>query len=46
MSTLKTLLTGLGMGGCFACVLGGPERRTLFIMAAKWLGPPRAWVER
>jgi sugar lactone lactonase YvrE len=25
--------------GCFACMLGGPERRTLFIMAADWRGP-------
>ncbi|HEY7199027.1 MAG TPA: SMP-30/gluconolactonase/LRE family protein [Candidatus Dormibacteraeota bacterium] len=24
--------------GCFACVLGGPDRRTLFIMAAEWHG--------
>lgn len=24
--------------GCFACVLGGPEGRTLFIAAATWLG--------
>jgi sugar lactone lactonase YvrE len=27
--------------GCFACVLGGPERRTLFITAAAW----RGWEE-
>ena len=25
-------------GGCFACVLGGPDRRTLFMMVAPW--PP------
>jgi sugar lactone lactonase YvrE len=25
--------------GCFACMLGGPDRRTLFIMAAEWHGP-------
>ncbi len=25
--------------GCFACMLGGEDRRTLFMMAAKWLGP-------
>ena len=25
--------------GCFACVLGGADRRTLFIMAADWRGP-------
>jgi sugar lactone lactonase YvrE len=24
--------------GCFACMLGGPERKTLFIMAAEWHG--------
>jgi sugar lactone lactonase YvrE len=24
--------------GAFACALGGPQRRTLFIVAAKWLG--------
>jgi sugar lactone lactonase YvrE len=22
--------------GCFACMLGGPDRRTLFVVAAKW----------
>jgi sugar lactone lactonase YvrE len=25
--------------GCFACMLGGPDRRTLFMMAAEWHGP-------
>lgn len=25
--------------GCFACALGGPERRTLFIVATEWRGP-------
>ncbi len=25
--------------GCFACMLGGPERRTLFVLAAEWRGP-------
>jgi len=25
--------------GCFACALGGPERRTLFMMANEWRGP-------
>jgi sugar lactone lactonase YvrE len=25
--------------GCFACMLGGPDRRTLFIMAQEWKGP-------
>jgi sugar lactone lactonase YvrE len=24
--------------GCFACMLGGRERRTLFIVAAEWRG--------
>ena len=27
--------------GCFACMLGGADRRTLFILAAEWLGFPR-----
>ena len=27
--------------GCFACMLGGADRRTLFIVAAEWLGFPR-----
>jgi sugar lactone lactonase YvrE len=25
--------------GCFACTLGGPEKRTLFLMANEWRGP-------
>jgi sugar lactone lactonase YvrE len=25
--------------GCFACALGGPDRRTLFMMATEWNGP-------
>jgi sugar lactone lactonase YvrE len=25
--------------GCFACMLGGPDERTLFMMAADWQGP-------
>jgi sugar lactone lactonase YvrE len=25
--------------GCFACALGGPDRRTLFMMATEWQGP-------
>jgi sugar lactone lactonase YvrE len=25
--------------GCFACALGGADRRTLFLMAAEWSGP-------
>jgi len=24
--------------GCFACILGGSERKTLFILAAEWRG--------
>jgi sugar lactone lactonase YvrE len=24
--------------GCFACILGGPERRTLFVVAREWRG--------
>ena len=25
--------------GCFACMLGGQDRRTLFMVAAEWHGP-------
>jgi sugar lactone lactonase YvrE len=25
--------------GCFACMLGGPEGKTLFVLAAEWRGP-------
>jgi sugar lactone lactonase YvrE len=25
--------------GCFACALGGPDKRTLFMMATAWSGP-------
>lgn len=25
--------------GCFACMLGGPDRRTLFLIANEWRGP-------
>ena len=25
--------------GCFACALGGPDRRTLFMVATQWKGP-------
>jgi hypothetical protein len=28
-------------GGCFACSLGGPDRTTLFMLAAEWGGPER-----
>lgn len=28
--------------GCFACMLGGPEKRTLFIMATEWHGFEKA----
>jgi sugar lactone lactonase YvrE len=27
--------------GCFACMLGGPDGRTLFVLAAPWNGPER-----
>jgi sugar lactone lactonase YvrE len=27
--------------GCFACMLGGADRRTLFLMAAQWRGPAK-----
>jgi hypothetical protein len=25
--------------GCFACMLGGEDRRTLFMVVSEWLGP-------
>jgi sugar lactone lactonase YvrE len=28
--------------GCFACMLGGADRRTLFIVATEWRGPEKA----
>ena len=28
--------------GCFACMLGGPHRRTLFIVATEWRGMEKA----
>jgi sugar lactone lactonase YvrE len=31
--------------GCFACMLGGADKRTLFIMAAKWAGPANMFDE-
>jgi sugar lactone lactonase YvrE len=31
--------------GCFACALGGPDRRTLFMMATEWNGPERMFAE-
>lgn len=27
--------------GCFACMLGGADRRTLFVLAAEWRGPDK-----
>ena len=27
--------------GCFACMLGGADKRTLFMMAAEWHGPAK-----
>jgi sugar lactone lactonase YvrE len=32
--------------GCFACALGGPDRRTLFMMAQEWNGPESMLAER
>lgn len=31
--------------GCFACALGGADRRTLFIMATAWNGPDGMFAE-
>jgi len=31
--------------GCFACALGGPDRRTLFITANEWNGPEHMFDE-
>ena len=31
--------------GCFACALGGPDRRTLFMMATEWNGPENMFTE-
>jgi sugar lactone lactonase YvrE len=31
--------------GCFACMLGGHDGRTLFMMAAKWAGPANMFDE-
>jgi sugar lactone lactonase YvrE len=31
--------------GCFACMLGGADKRTLFMMAAKWAGPANMFDE-
>jgi sugar lactone lactonase YvrE len=31
--------------GCFACALGGPDRRTLFLMATVWNGPEQMFAE-
>jgi sugar lactone lactonase YvrE len=31
--------------GCFACALGGPDRRTLFMMAQEWRGPQNMFAE-
>jgi sugar lactone lactonase YvrE len=32
--------------GCFACALGGEDRRTLFMVAADWSDPGRMMRER
>jgi sugar lactone lactonase YvrE len=31
--------------GCFACALGGSDRRTLFMIATEWKGPARMFAE-
>jgi sugar lactone lactonase YvrE len=31
--------------GCFACALGGPDRKTLFMMAQEWNGPAKMFSE-
>jgi sugar lactone lactonase YvrE len=31
--------------GCFACALGGDDRRTLFMMATEWSGPANMFAE-
>jgi sugar lactone lactonase YvrE len=31
--------------GCFACALGGADRRTLFMMATEWTGPANMFAE-
>jgi sugar lactone lactonase YvrE len=31
--------------GCFACALGGPDRRTLFLLATVWNGPQGMFAE-
>jgi len=31
--------------GCFACALGGPDRRTLFMIAKEWSGPENMFAE-
>jgi sugar lactone lactonase YvrE len=31
--------------GCFACALGGEDRRTLFMMAQEWNGPAKMFGE-
>jgi hypothetical protein len=30
--------------GCFACALGGPDRQTLFVVAAEWNGPEQMFA--
>jgi sugar lactone lactonase YvrE len=31
--------------GCFACALGGPDRKTLFMLATQWKGPAGMFAE-
>ena len=33
------------MVSCFACALGGPDRRTLFMIAQAWNGPENMFAE-
>jgi sugar lactone lactonase YvrE len=40
------VLAAVGLDrGCFACALGGPDRRTLFITANEWNGPEHMFDE-
>src|SRR5438093_3959398 len=41
----EVLLTVKLDRGCFACALGGADRRTLFMMATEWNGPTGMFVE-
>jgi len=41
----EVLLTVKLDRGCFACALGGADRRTLFMMATEWSGPANMFAE-